>query len=90
MNESHQLNLVGVGWPICLLEYQQRLTHLVPGDLLVVQVEDPEVAATLCQLALKQGDRIVGEVREGKLLKLEIQRHAPIEGDFESTWEESV
>ena len=90
MNSSFQLNLVGVGWPICLLEYQQRLTHLAPGHVLVVQVEDPEVAATLRQLALRQGDRIIGERREGKLLKLEIQRHAPIEGDFESIWEESV
>ncbi len=76
MNSSHQLNLVGVGWPICLLEYQQRLTHLAPGQILVVQVEDPEVAATIRQLARRHRDRIIEEQRQGEILCLHIRKHA--------------
>jgi TusA-related sulfurtransferase len=75
MTSAHQLNLVGVGWPICLMAYQQRLSCLAPGEVLKVQIEDPEVAATILQLARRQKDRILGEHREGKILWITIQRH---------------
>ena len=90
MNSSCQLDLVGVGWPICLLEYQQRLMHLSPGDVLEVQVEDPEVAATIRQLAWGQRDRIIDEHHEGRFLRLAVQKHAPVEQDSESTGKESL
>jgi TusA-related sulfurtransferase len=75
LRASHQLNLVGVGWPICLLQYQQRLSRLAPGEVLKVQLEDPEVAATILQLARRQRNRILGEHREGKVMWITVQRH---------------
>jgi len=75
LTSAHQLNLVGVGWPICLLAYQQRLSRLAPGEVLKVQIEDPEVAATILQLARRRQDRVLGEHREGKVMWITIQRH---------------
>jgi TusA-related sulfurtransferase len=75
LDSAHQLNLVNVGWPICLLVYQQQLSRLAPGEVLKVQVEDPEVAASILQLARRQKDRIRGDHREGKVMWLTIQRH---------------
>jgi TusA-related sulfurtransferase len=71
-----RLNLVGVGWPICLMACQQRLSHLAPGQVVAVVVEDPEMAQAIRQLAQGQGDRIIGEHRQSRRLRLDIQKHA--------------
>jgi len=75
VNPSAQLDLVGIGWPICLLEYQQQVHRLEPGALIEIRIEDPEVAASIRQLAQQQQDRIVEERREGRFLRLRIQKH---------------
>lgn len=75
MDSAHQLNLVNVGWPICLLVYQQRLSALAPGEVLKVQVDDPEMAASILLLTRRRKDRILGEHREGEVLWITVQRH---------------
>ena len=79
MNASVRLDLVGVGWPICLLEYQQRIHDLAPGAVAVVRIEDPDMADSIRQLARRQGDRVIQEEREGQCVCLRIRKHGPAE-----------
>lgn len=74
MSSLDRLDLVGVGWPICLLTYQQRAQGLAPGALIEVSIEDPDVAATIRQLALRRKDRILDEQQDGRVVRLLIQK----------------
>jgi TusA-related sulfurtransferase len=76
MTPPDRLDLVGVGWPICLLTYQQRAQRLAPGALIEVSIEDPDVAATIRQLARRQQDRIVDEQQDGRVVRLLIQKQS--------------
>jgi TusA-related sulfurtransferase len=76
MTPPDRLDLVGVGWPICLLTYQQLAQRLAPGALIEVSIEDPDVAATIRQLARRRKDRILDEQQDGRVLRLLIQRQS--------------
>ena len=75
MSASDRIDLVGVGWPICLLEYQQRIQDVPPGTVIEVRIEDPEMAATIRRLARRQNDRILQERQADRCICLEIRRH---------------
>ncbi|MGD8542199.1 MAG: hypothetical protein PVI39_07900 [Desulfobacteraceae bacterium] len=74
MTPLDRLDLVGVGWPICLLRYRQRTQRPAPGALIEVSLEDPDVAATIRQLALRRKDRILDEQQDGRGVRLLIRK----------------
>ncbi len=60
-----KLDLVGVGWPVCLLECKNVLRDLRSGQELAVRVHDPEVVAELVTIIERGGHRVLGHRRAG-------------------------
>ncbi len=66
MSSRVQLDLVGVGWPVCLLECKSVLRDLGSGQELDVRVHDPEVVAELVTIIERGGHHVVGHRRVGE------------------------
>ncbi len=66
MSSRVKLDLVGVGWPVCLLECKRALRDLGNGQELVVRVHDPDVIAELVTIIERGGHHVVDHRRAGR------------------------
>jgi TusA-related sulfurtransferase len=64
MCSTMELDLRGVGLPVCLLKCQSTLVGMEPGVALDVLVRDPEVVADLVRIGRRSQDRIIKTHKE--------------------------
>ena len=74
MASVQKINLIGVGWPVCLLECQNALNALHTGEELEVKVQDPEVLQELIMIAERSGKHRVSHHHEGDCYRIHIWR----------------
>ncbi len=74
MSQKSELDLVGVGWPVCLLECKRTLKDMVSGDILEISMQDPDAVKELVTIVERSPDQIV-EMKEGSdHFRIQIQK----------------
>jgi len=74
MAEALRLDLKGLNCPLPVLRTGKALRGLAPGDLLVVEATDPMAAIDIPHYCREQGHRLVGEEKDGSILRFTIAR----------------
>jgi len=74
MRVSVQLDLRGISWPVCLLDFKQNLLALHEGQCLEVWLGDPEVADQIRMIVERSEDRIIDRQGDGESLQLWIEK----------------
>ena len=64
MTQKSELDLVGVGWPVCLLEFKRILTELKPGDILEILMQDPDAVDALVTIVECSGDHLLDKRKD--------------------------
>lgn len=70
MTSTSQLDLQGIAWPMCLLQFKQNLLSLGTGDTLEVLVQDPEVADQIIMIVGRSEDRLITRQKDGERVRL--------------------
>ncbi|HMK66483.1 MAG TPA: sulfurtransferase TusA family protein [Thermodesulfobacteriota bacterium] len=74
MTSNAQLDLQGIAWPMCLLQFKQNLLALVAGEMLEVLIQDPEVAEQITTIVSRSQDRLIIRQKDGKRVRLRIMK----------------
>ncbi len=72
MLSKPELNLVGVVWPVCLLQCSSELNRLYAGEEIDVLVRDPNVLKELLIIIERSSDHLVTTSKEGECYRLHI------------------
>jgi TusA-related sulfurtransferase len=72
MTSNALLDLRGVTWPMCLLQFKQNLLALGAGETLEVLVYDPEVAEQITTIVNRSQDRLITRQKDGERVRLRI------------------
>ena len=72
MSSTVELDLRGVGLPVCLLKCKSALAGMDSGDALDVLVEDPEVVEDLVKIIRRSQGRLIRPRREGGHYRIHI------------------
>jgi TusA-related sulfurtransferase len=74
MTVTSQIDLRGISWPVCLLNFKQNLLALHEGECLEILLGDPEVADQIQMIVERSEDKIIDRQREGERLRLRIEK----------------
>jgi TusA-related sulfurtransferase len=74
MPSKSQLDLRGIAWPMCLLQFKQNLLALKAGQRLEVLVQDPDVADHILLLVNRSEDKVMERQIDGERFRLCIQK----------------
>ena len=69
-----RLDLRGISWPMCLLQFKQNLLALGAGGRLEVLVQDPEVAENILMIIERSGDRVLDNQKDETGFRLRIEK----------------
>ena len=72
MPSKPELNLIGVVWPVCLLQCNSELNRLYAGENIDVIVQDPIVLKDLLKILERSSDHSVTTSKEGDRYRLHI------------------
>ena len=72
MLSNPELNLIGVVWPVCLLQCNSELNRLYAGDDIDVVVQDPDVLKDLLKILERSSGHSVTTCKEGNCYRLHI------------------
>jgi TusA-related sulfurtransferase len=70
MTSNALLDLQGITWPMCLLQFKQNLLALDAGETLEVLVYDPEVAEQITTIVRRSQDRVITRHTDGERVRL--------------------
>jgi TusA-related sulfurtransferase len=73
MSSNAELDLSGIIWPMCLLEFKRALLELKSSGRIEVLVRDPEVADQLRMIIEHSEHRLIKRQEEGEKVRLFIQ-----------------
>ena len=74
MPKNSELNLLGVGWPVCLLECKRILKDMVSGDILEISMQDPDAVRELVTIVERSPDQIVDMAENADHFQIRIQK----------------
>ena len=74
MSRKSELDLVGVGWPVCFLEYKRSLNGMEPGDILEISMQDPDAVDELVTIVRRSQDQLIEMKKEVDLYRIQIQK----------------
>ena len=74
MPSKSELNLIGVVWPVCLLQCNSELNRLYAGEEIDVLVQDPNVLKDLLKILERSSDLLVTTNKEGELYRLHVMK----------------
>lgn len=69
-----ELDLVGLNCPLPAMKTRRALARMRPGARLVVRASDPLAAIDLPHLCAEDGHVLIGLVRDGAVIVVEIER----------------
>ena len=72
MPSKSELNLIGVVWPVCLLQCNSELNRLYAGENIDVIVQDPVVLKDLLKILERSSGHSVTTSKEGDRYRLHI------------------
>jgi TusA-related sulfurtransferase len=72
MSSILELDLRGVGLPVCLLKFKSALDRMDSGDMLEVLVEDPGVVEDFVKIIRRSQGRMIRPRREGDYYRIHI------------------
>lgn len=71
---NSKLNLVGVAWPVSLLQFQNATSGLAAHEVLEVFTRDPDVVENITLLVNRSEDALIDQQKEGEVYRLSIQK----------------
>ena len=74
MGLKSKLDLVGVGWPVCLLECKRTLNDLETGDILEISMQDPDAINELVTIVERSQDHILEMHEDPDRYRIQIQK----------------
>ena len=74
MSSKSELDLVGVTWPACLLEFKNRFDALCSCQVLEVLSHDPDAIKNILMIACHSEAKLIKEQQEGDLYRVFIQK----------------
>jgi TusA-related sulfurtransferase len=80
MPSKLELDLRGVGLPVCLLQCNSTLIKMESDDMLEILVQDPEVVEDLIKIIRRSQGRSIKSRREGDYYRIHVgspNRKAP-------------
>jgi TusA-related sulfurtransferase len=75
MISNTELDLTGIVWPMCLLEFKRALIGLRSRGMMEVLVQDPEVAEQLILIVEHSENKLVNQQKEGETVRLFILKN---------------
>ena len=76
MPSKSELDLCGVTWPVCLLEFKSALNDLCPCEVLDVLAQDPDVVENIILIVDRSEDKLINRQKEGDIYRLSVEKRA--------------
>ncbi len=74
MPDKSELDLIGVSWPGCLLQFKNTFDQLCAYDVLEVLSHDPDVVRNILMIACHCEGTHIQQRQEGDLYRVFIQK----------------
>ena len=74
MSAKSELDLVGVAWPVSLLEFKNTFDELCSCEVLEVLSHDPDVIKNISMIACRTEGKLIKQQQEGNLYRVFIQK----------------
>jgi TusA-related sulfurtransferase len=74
MSQPSELDLVGVGWPVCLLECKRAINEIDPGGVLTILIQDPDTVNELETIVQRSSDHILRIEKQNDIYRIQIQK----------------
>lgn len=81
MSSNSELDLTGIVWPMCLLEFKRALLGLKSKGIMEVLIRDPDVVDQLLMIVEHSENRLIKRQMEGERVRLCIQKMEVNNGD---------
>ena len=74
MSAKSELDLVGVGWPVCLFKFNNAFDELCSCEVLEVLSQDPDVVRNILMIASRSEGKLIKQEQQGDLYRVFIQK----------------
>ena len=74
MSQKSELDMVGIGWPVCFLECKRTLRGMDPGDILMISMKDPDAVNELVMIIDRSNDQIMQTEKEDDCYRIQIRK----------------
>ncbi len=69
-----EIDLSDIVWPVCMLQCNEALTRLPPGEDLIITVCDPDVVTNILLLIKSQPDLRSTNFKEAEFYRISVHR----------------
>jgi len=74
MSTKSELDLAGVAWPGCLLQFKNTFDALCSSEVLEVLSHDPDVVKNILMIAHRSKGKLIQQQQEGDLYRVFIRK----------------
>ena len=74
MSTKSELDLAGVAWPVCLLQFKNAFDALCPCEVLEILSHDPDVVKNILMIAYRSEGKLIRQQQDGDLYRVFIQK----------------
>lgn len=74
MSAKSELDLVGIGWPVCLFKFNNAFDELCSSEVMEVLSQDPDVVDSILMLAVRSDGKLIKREQQGDLYRVFIQK----------------
>ena len=74
MSTKSELDLAGVAWPVCLLQFKNAFDALCSREVLEILSHDPDVVKNILMIAYRSEGKLIQQQQEGDLYRVFIQK----------------
>ena len=74
MTTKFALDLAGIAWPGCLLQFKNTFDALSSSDVLEVLSHDPDVVNNILMIAYRSKGKLMQQQQEGNLYRVFIRK----------------
>ena len=74
MSTKSELDLAGVAWPVCLLQFKNAFDELSSCEVLEILSHDPDVVKNILMIAYRSEGKLIRQQQEGDLYRVFIQK----------------
>jgi len=76
MLSKSELDIAGIGWPVCLLKFKCALNDLCSCAVLDVIARYPDVVENIIKIVDPSGDTVINQHKEGDIYRLSVKKRA--------------
>ena len=74
MSSRTEVDLCGIAWPMCLLQFKNVLNGLCPCDVLEILTQDPAVVENIIMIVDRSADRLIHQQKDGEIYRLSVEK----------------